>query len=1056
MKQDQLFLIRQLDILKIQVLVLIFFCSGFVLHAQNITVRGKVTDAETGIALPGVNVVLKGTTSGVITDINGNYTIESANGQAVLLFSYIGYIAQEYIADNTTILNVALKTEAKELDEVIVVGYGSQKKESVVGAISQTTGEELTRMNTPDVTNALTGLVPGLVTIQTSGIPGGSGDEDSPTKMYIRGLSTWNGGGPLILVDGVERDIQDLDPGDIESLSVLKDASATAVFGVKGANGVILITTKRGKESKPQISFEGQTTLKAISKVYHPLGSYDANLLKNIAIINELPVTGASWSDFKPQEILNYYRDNTYPELYPDINWYDEMTRDFATSYKMSLNVRGGSSSVSYFSSLSFLHEGDILQGDNLGQGYNPGFRYDRINFRTNLDFKLSESTKLSVNLSGNYGSRADPKSNPRLMWWGIYGHPPDTYPIRYSDGIYADYDGFDKQRNSYTLLNFEGLEKYNRSQILGDMVLDQKLDFLFKGLSFNTKVSVDNYFETQGTTSSAVPIITKYIMPEVLNVPAGGDESLYTVWKYPSTGADGYNFVETPSQYNPERIGATNGYSRQLFYQFSLNYNRSFYNHHITALALFNRNESAKGSNFLNKREDWVSRVTYNYDYRYFVEFNGAYNGSEKFGKEYRYGFFPSYALGWMISNEEFFKKAVPFINILKVRYSNGKVGSDSGVPRWLYTSGWNYTGYQMQFGNPYIQNTGYPIYLEDKIANPDARWETAQKRNLGIESGLLKNRLKINADYFWEHRYDMLIKDTDRTSNDIFGTNLPSANLGEVESHGYEIDMSYNHTTRSKLNLNSRFTMGYAIDKILERDDPELKPDYQKLEGHQIFQIVDYYNGEIFQNWNDLYGSVQWDSRQNTLPGDISYIDYNADGKITLDDKVPIGYPQRPQYNYSLSLGTSYKGFSASVMFYGVFNVSRPADWGEFAQGYSIVYPKHYNSWAPELGYTSQADFRSMRYLSQNIQVSSGSQSIMDASYLRLQNVELAYDFKNLSWTENIGVSNLGIYIRGNNLFIWTDMYEDRDANASGSGEATYSYPVMKRFTIGLTVGF
>ncbi len=1047
--------LKKMIMVRVMLFSILFILYPNFLHAQMVNIQGTVT-SEDNESLPGVNIVIKGTTIGALTDIEGRYSIQAAP-EDILIFSFIGYSKKEIPVGSQQIIDVVLETSLEAIEEVVVVGYGTQKKESVVGAISQTTGSEIQRMNAPDIANALTGMIPGLITVQTTGIPGGSSAEDAKTKIFIRGLSTWNGGQPLMLVDGVERSIQDVDPNEIQTMSVLKDASATAVFGVKGANGVILITTKRGGTSKPKISFEGQTSISEVSKIYLPLGSYEANMLKNMAIINELNTNQSGWAAITPLEKLEYYRDQTYPQLYPDVNWYDEMTRDFASAYKMNLNVSGGSKYVSYFSSISYLHEGDIMKGEDLGQGYIPGYRYNRFNVRSNLDFKITKTTKLSVNLSGIYGAQDLPRAGAKSIWWGVYGHPPDTHPIQYQDGIYGDYDGF-QFRNSYTALNFGGQEKYNRSQIQGDLIFEQKLDFVTKGLSFSAKASVDNYFETQGPTASGVSIVSKYILPSVLDASEGEDLSKYTVWDVPSTGENGYSFVEDPVQYNSERITGTNDFNRQLFYQLSMNYARSFDRHSITGLALMNRTESAKGSDFLRKREDWVGRLTYNFDSRYYLEFNGAYNGSEKFDREYRFGFFPSFGVVWMASNEDFFRNALSFINIFRIRYSRGKVGSDSGVERWLYLENWIIDPNTWMFGEPYIQPSGYPMYFEGNTANPDARWETAIKNNIGLETGFLKNRLKLNFDYWWEHRVDMLIRARDRTSNVIYGTELPSANLGEVKTNGYEIEASYNYSSSRQWTLNPKFTFGYANDLIIERDDPPLKPDYQKLAGHQIGQLIDHRNTDIYQTWDQIYGSAQWDNKLNTMPGDLGVVDYNADGRINEDDKVPVGYPERPQYNYSMSLGGSYKGFRASVMFYGVFNVNRLFGWPEFAQGYSIVYPHHMQSWSPEMQNVVNPDFRALRYNTLNNQIMNGSQNLMDASYLRLQNAEIAYDFGLAPWINRMGLANLSLYLRGNNLFIWTDMYEDRDANGSsnGSGQGNRSYPLLRRFTAGLIIGF
>lgn len=1039
-------------------LLVVFFLFAGVAMAQSRTVTGKVLDPESKEGLPGANVIQKGTVNGTVTDVDGSYALSILeDAEQAILISSVGYMSQEIAIGAQSVIDVELSLDVTQLEEIVVVGYGVQKKESVVGAISQTSGTEIVKQNTVEVANALTGLVPGLVTIQTSGIPGGSGEDDNATQIFIRGQSTWNNSQPLILVDGVERKMEDVDPLEIENISVLKDASATAVFGVQGANGVILITTKRGRESKPVLSFEGQYTMKTVSKLYPLLDSYEGNVLKNYAILNEVGLNEAVWADYKPQEILNYYRTQQYPELYPDINWLDEFTKDFASAYKFNTNVQGGTKFVKYFASMSYLHEGDILASQDFGQGYVPEFKYDRFNFRSNLDFDITRTTKVKVNLAGNYGQQKRPDGDKWNAMKGFNDTPPDMYPIRYSDGTFADYDGFDRHENPISRLNFEGYKSENRSELNTDIELIQQLDMVTKGLSVGARVSFDNYLLTRGPNIGDDGIAEKYILPGILDAAPGEDLDKYEIWKYPGSTTDGYNWVRAPLNYSAENIrdasnsnnaDEVNRFRRQLFYQFQINYARTFNKHSVSALALMNRRELANGQDFLTKREDWVSRVTYNYDDRYFLEFNGAYNGSEKFDKKYRFGFFPSGAAGWMFSNEKFFKGISDWWNMGKVRYSYGQSGNDQGIGRWQYVSSWSATNAEWQFGAPYTSSTGYPIWLEGDIANPNIRWETSTKNNLGFESGFFKSALTLTLEYFWEHRTDMLIGTDDRTSNDIFGASLPAANLGEVKTNGWEIDLGYNYTSPSRFNVFARYTHGYAKDEVIDKDDPELRPDYQKLAGYQIGQTRTYINSEMINTWDDLYTGVMGADNTQSLPGDFRQIDFNADGFIDNRDQAPWMYPTRPQYNYSLTLGGEYKGFSASIMFYGVYNVSRNRGFGEFSEFYTIARDIQRDlSWLPEAGRTTTAEYPHVRYSTGSPK---GDYWLWDASYLRIKNAQIAYTFDE-NFLGKSGLANLRVYLQGNNLAFWSQMKDDREGDSDAR-----AYPVMKRFTVGALVGF
>ncbi len=1037
-------------------LMLLF--SFVLLHAvfpQIRTITGTVKDQQ-GEPLPGVNVIIIGTQRGTQTDRNGKFSIQAAPSDS-LRFSFVGMEDQVVLVGNQSVINIILREKTEKLQQVVVVGYGVQKKESVVGAIGRTEGSEIVRNtgSSSNLADALTGLVPGVITVKTSSLPGGYGSANAPTEVYIRGISTWNGGQPLILVDGVERPMMDVDPNEITSISVLKDASATAVFGVKGANGVILITTKRGKTGKPKLSFDASLSPSTFSKMAHILGSYDANYLKDIAIENGVPADENIWADYVPEQVLEYYKTHRYPYLYPDIDWMDEMTKKAAWSQRYNLNARGGTDFVKYFISLGYLHEGDILKTRNYGQGYEPNLGYKRFNFRSNLDFKLTQSTIFTVNLGGYYGKQENIPGYNILR--GIYLQPPDLYPVRYEDGVFADYEGFNPYINPVVTINYSGIQHNNRNVVSTDFILKQKLDALTKGLSITGRVSYDTRSYTSGPDIKDAGIMTKYIMPDILFAAPENTEK-YVIYKYPkeyTNETHGYNYVHEPVTRSAEKT-KTNVY-RALYYSGQLNYARNFGKHTVTGLFLFSRQENTSGSEFPHYREDWVGRATYNYDEKYFLEFNGAYNGSEKFDRKYRFGFFPSLAGGWLVSNEGFFKSALPFVNHLKLRYSWGKVGNDEGIARWQYVGGWEQSGQSWFFGSPVLAPS-YPIYMESVVPNPNIHWETAEKQNFGVEGGIFSNLVSFSFDYFKEHRYDMFIRKEDRLSNVIFGKDLPAANIGELKARGWEAVLKFSKSTAKQMNFRVTLSLSRAVNKILYREDPELRPDYQKQEGYPINQVRTQINQGIIQSWDEMYTGVMGLDNTKRLPGDFRQIDYNADGIVDQDDVVPYGYTNIPEYNYSGTFSYAYKGFGVVAQLYGVFNVTSNASYGgvgdAFNKNFSLASKIHKNdSWAPELGRTTTATYPALRY---NTGYVMGNYWMQDFSYLKIQSAQIYYIFKGAG-LKRVGISNFKIYLSGNNLYTWSKIPYDFDRRPPLTQFAyALSYPRMRSFILGINLVF
>ena len=892
--------------------ILLFFVFS-VFHGQTIKVNGKVID-DVGMPLPGVSVLITGTKSGSVTDFEGNFTIP-AKVNDELIFSYIGFSTQKVKVKNNK-LNIKLMPDVATLGEVVVVGYATQKKESVVGAIAQLDGEELTkRGNLTSLTDALSGSMPGVTVLSSSGIPGGAIDGNyKDSEILIRGKSTWNNASPLVLVDGVERTMNDIDPNDVKTISVLKDASATSIFGVKGGNGVILITTKRGLKGDAQFKVDANFSFKTVSRIPTVLDAYTSTLAKNRAIINGVAVKPTTWGDYKSDQELQYYKTGERPDAYPNRNWADTMLEDYAITKKYNASVSGGNDFVKYFGSLGFVTDGDILKTQDVGQGYDPDFKYDRFNFRTNLDFTITNTTKLEVNLNGFYATQSRSGAPIFNFWYGVYSKPWTTPILQYEDGIYGngagEYERFGN--NEFVELNFNGVDVDNRGEINTSYSLTQDLSAITKGLKVTGLLAFDNYSTSVGNGIIDDGILTKHVNPLT------GDTQYFFPGSY-TTSTHGFEFNDLPLLYEKSKIDnkAAKKVRSNLMYRFNLNYDRSFGANTVSFLGLFSRefNKNYSINGFPSKREDWASRFTYAYDKRYNIEVNGAYNGSEKFGPGYRFDFFPSIGLGWTVSNEKFFVNIKKYVNNLKFRYSDGMIGNDNVgkvIGQWPYFSTFQSGGLNGNNGKD-LANTSFgdgalykgpQMYSEGIIGNPSLQWETARKQNFGIEAGLFNNSLTMTLDLFKEHRDNILIGNNQRNVPVYYGALAPTANLGISENKGYEFVANYKNRINN-FNYWGSFNFTFVKDLIIQKEDSKLLPDYQKQSGFQIGQTKTSVSTGIINSWDEIYTGVLGLNNVELLPGDYRLLDYNADGVIDVRDAVPYGYPNRPQKTYGFAFG-------------------------------------------------------------------------------------------------------------------------------------------------------
>ena len=1034
------------------------FCS-LNAQAQKIQVKGNLVDG-TGEPLIGATVKVKGNAGvGAVTDLDGNFSISVPSENSILVFTYVGMKTKEVKIGTKREFKLTLEDD-NAIGEVVVVGYGQQKKASVVGAITQTTGKVLERAGgVSDIGSALTGNLPGVITSSSSGMPG---DEDP--KIVIRGVSSWNSSDPLILVDGIERPMSSVDIHSVQSISVLKDASATAVYGVKGANGVILITTKRGTEGKAKISASASSAIKLVSKLPETYGSADALYYANQAVKHELGLSPSSWGDIRSTEFINKYNAPAgsidpetgllMSERYPDVDWQKELFKDYAMSYNANVNIAGGTKAVKYYAAIDYQHEGDLFREWNNNRGYTSGYGFNRINVRSNLDFQLTKTTTLKANLSGSHGIRKSPYGLEKgswaesQLWQAAYSAPHDSFLPQYSDGVWGYYPKDEQgSPNSVTQLALHGEQATTTTRINTDFTLEQDLSFITKGLKASAIVSWDNVFveASRGINDLDHAAQYKYIDP-VTGV---------VTYKEKPGGKNNFDFTETIA-WKTDPGALNNGLTqRNLFYQAQLYWGRKFGKHDVTAMGVFNRSERATGSQFTNYREDWAFRTTYNYDDRYMFEYNGAYNGSEKFSKDNRFAFFNSGAIGWNVANEKWFKPVTEtkvfgrnLVDILKFRYSYGEIGEDNVWERWLYQTTWAYGGKtHLDSTNPNNESI-YTWYKESKVGNPDIHWEKAIKQNFGIDYAFLGGLVAGSFEFFNEKRSDIMIAGNSRSVPSYFGASAPYLNKGRTKTTGYELEVRLQYDFANGIHAYANMNMTHAKNVVTEHDDPVMLPSYLKNVGFSIGQAKSYLDNGTAQSWDDVIAMTPHNTNDNQkLPGQYIITDFNGDGVIDTNDSAPYGFTGTPQNTYNATIGIDYKGFSIYAQFYGVNNVSRYVSFNSLPKSYLHTVFKEGAYWSP----STPNGIPSLR-MNSTPSYYEGTRFLYDGSFCRLKNLEVAYTW-NGGWIKSLGLSMLKVYVNGNNLFLWTDMPDDRESNFAGTGLASQgAYPTMKRINFGI----
>ncbi|MDE5883081.1 MAG: TonB-dependent receptor [Muribaculaceae bacterium] len=1026
---------RRSQLLRLLLPVLLLIFAAAPAAAQ--IVKGVVSDPS-GEPLIGATIIEKGTTNGTATDIDGFFKLNLTDAKkAVLVVSYVGYATTEVEVKGQTDLNITLQEESSLLSEVVVVGYGQQKKESVVGAISQVNSGDLLETPSANLSQAITGKIPGVITSQSSGAPGAD-----DASIYIRGRATFaSDAQPLILVDGVERSFSQIAPDDIETISVLKDASATAVYGVRGANGVMLITTKRGKEQKPVVNLTASWQFQTPTRKNTYLNSYESVTLLEEALANDgLP------SQFSAEDIAMYQKSvngqltGVDALLYPNVDWYDEILRSSAPSQRYNASVRGGTKRMRYYASVEYYDQESLFK--NLSKdtyGNSTSLNYKRYGFRANADFFLTKDLQLSVNFGTRFEERRGPNSNEEANFSNVFyqlNHTPGwlfpvAYQVQNGDAMKTLYGGSSQyQSNIYATLAEGGYYKAVNTVNETNFILDYKMDWLTPGLSARGMMSFDyesfhrnNYMRNFATYE--------------LNDRANFDQ------------IEAYNRFNSDTQLSSSHSSLS---IYKLYMEAQLNYARKFAEvNDVTAMVLYMQNDYRYQSDLAKRYQGVVGRVTYAYDDRYLFEFNAGYNGSENFKKGRRFGFFPAFSAGWRITQEKFMESATDWLNNLKIRASYGQVGNDAYFgQRFLYEQKWS------QIGNDYIfGTTGVTGIYEQQYPNYAVTWERAHKYNIGLEFGFLNNSLSGNIDFFYEKRNDILTEYLTRPL--WFGVSSAAGNLGKTTNKGFEIELHYNNKIGPDFQYNIGGTFSHAKNKITEMDEPALKTDYRKREGHPINQ----YFGLLcdgFVTQADIDGGNLPVSTFGTVKaGDLKYRDMNGDGFIDDRDETFIGYSDIPENTYAINLGCNWKGIGLSIMFQGVDHVSRYYDaeaMYAFVAG-GKVKEHHLDRWNPavsEAQNLANAKYPLLHYDSYgNHNQRTNSFFLKDGSFFRLKNIELSYSLPE-KWIKHAYMTQCRFFVNANNLVTWDHLDNLVDPESNGSNK----YPICKTVNFGVNIQF
>ncbi len=1021
--------------------------------AQTKTVKGVIYEEETGEPMPGATVSVEGSTRGVMTDLDGSFELTGVKPTDKLKFECLGKETQVLQVGTMTNFVVKLKNAANELDEVTVVAFGKQRKESVIGSIS-TVDVKTLKVPSSNLTTALAGNVAGVIAYQRTGEPG----QDN-ADFFVRGITTFGANtSPLILIDNIEltsTDLARLQPDDIESFSIMKDATATALYGARGANGVIFVTTKRGQEGPAKIFARVETSISAPTDVVELADPVTYMKSYNEAISTRDPLGELMYTYDKIEQTG---KPGANRLIYPANDWYDMLFKDFATSYRANVSARGGGKVATYYVSGAYTEDTGVLKVDKRNS-FNNNIDDKNYTLRSNVDINVTPTTKLAVRLTGNFRDYQGPLNGGSDVYRQVMHSDPVLFPAyypvddehvgiqhimfgNYEDGSYI---------NPYANL-VKGYKNYQRSQMIAAVQLEQDLKFITKGLSFMTLFNLTRLSEFT---------VNRQFNPYWYRLDRYDSYTgEYHVNRINENGTDYLTYSES---------GKT--VKNTMYSETRLNYNRSFGKHDVTGLLVFTASESLTANagslqlSLPSRNAGLSGRFTYGYDKRYFVEYNFGYNGSERFHKSHRWGFFPSAGLAWMMSNEKWFKPLTKVVSNLKLRYSYGLVGNDnigSSSNRFYYLSemSMNNSGLGASFGE--TRNVGYNGIGVVRYANEAITWEKSYKSNYALELGLFK-KLDIIAEYFTEHRTDIFMQRAD-IPNTMGLQAAVYGNIGQARSKGIDIQADYKQAWASGLWASARANFTYSTGKYDVYEEPTYPESYRQHAGRSIRQTWGYIAERLFVDDEDAANSPSQAAFGSQYGGgDIKYTDVNGDGVITNADMVPIGYPTSPEIIYGFGVSLGHKGFDVSVFFQGL---GRESFWIDATSAYSTKYNKYGTAPFVNNGQLLKAysdshwseDNRDIyalypRYSAyenhNNTQVSTWW--MRDGSFVRLKQMEFGYTLPQ-KLTNKIHIDNLRVYFQGNNLLCWSK-FKLWDPELAGEG---FNYPIQRTFNIGVNVTF
>lgn len=996
-----------------------------------VDVSGLVLD-ENNEPLIGVNVTIKDMPGlGVITDVDGKFKMKM-EPYHWLVFSYIGFDKQEVLVKESTSLKIIMKeSSGTMLDEVVITGTGAQKKVTMTGAVTNVEVNEL-KTSSASITNALAGNVAGIMARQTSGQPG-----QNVSEFWIRGISTFGAGSSaLVLVDGFERDMNEINIEDIESFSVLKDASATAIYGSRGANGVVLITTKRGNSGKVQIDAKVETTYNTRTSTPEFVDGYTYATLMNEAR------TTRNQTPFYTDEQLYLLQNGLDKDLYPNVNWMNILLRDGAPTYRATLNINGGGSLARYYISGSYVDEGGMYKADESLKDYNTNANYRRWNYRLNVDMNITKSTLLKVGVAGSLDKQNEPGSSVNDIWAAAMGYNPISVPVMYSNGLVPAFGSGSDQINPWVAATQTGYQEKWNNKIQTNITLEQDFGFITKGLKFIARYGYD---------TSNYQYISRKKYPEM--------------WRAEQNRAsDGSLIMNKIRDEQLMTQESSSSGERKEYLEAELHYDRTFGDHTVGGVLKYTQdktvNTSVNGDDIMQgidrRHQGLAGRFTYGWKYRYFFDFNFGYNGSENFAPGHQFGFFPAYSVAWNIAEEPIVKEHLPWMDMFKLRYSYGKVGNDNMSTRFPYlstfgaSSNYNFA----DLGQNYtFDGLTYTYYATTAVT-----WEVATKHDLGLDFSLWNSKLTGTIDYFREQR-DGIYQARNFIPLSVgmygMGTGMNiSTNIGSVMSQGFDGNFAFKQRI-GEVDLTIRGNFTYSKSEIKEYDEAYSNYPYKYQKGFRVDQTRGLIALGLFKDFDDIRNSPK-QSWGEVLPGDIKYADVNGDGIVNDDDIVPIGATTRPNLTYGFGVAGQWKGIDVNILFQGVGKSTfcidgssvypfQNGDWGNILT--DVV---ESNRWILGVNEDPNAEYPRLSYGGNENNYRASTYWMRDGSFIRLKNLEIGYTIPK-KIVNKLHLNNIRIYFMGTNLLTFSKFKLWDPELGSSNGQA---YPLSRSYTLGLTI--